>query len=91
MVQVNENYYIRIEGKNLTLLKQIGLKRNGKPRYETIGYFGSFEPLFNTLLRRFVLDAVPSDELIKLVDLRDIIIAAREEIRQRLGELVIRA
>ncbi|NSW92874.1 MAG: hypothetical protein HPY74_19910 [Firmicutes bacterium] len=61
MVQINNNYYIKFEDKNFTLLKQIGLRKNGRPKYKIIGYFGSLEPLFNALFKMLVLDAVPSN------------------------------
>jgi len=88
MVRVNDKCFIDVTNKNYTLVNITKNKKTGKKEKEILGYFGSLECLFDALLKQFILDKMPKDKIIELKEFKDIIVSAKQEVREKLAAII---
>lgn len=80
MIKINDRYYVDVETKVLTLKRLVGVTKGNKLKYEIIGYYSSWEMVFDRLYRIFIAERIPGK--IKLTQFKEIIENARSEIKE---------
>lgn len=78
-VKINEKYYVSVDNKDLTLQKRNGSRKDGSPKYDTIGYYSNWESVFDKLFKIFIAEKV--NGVIELKQLKKIIEDSRNEIK----------
>lgn len=89
MVRINGTYSVQVEDKCLTLQKEVGTdNRTGKPKYTTVGYYSSWEAVFDRLIKIFVAEKVNLETVVTLSQLKDVLLDTKKEVRALLTDFL---
>ena len=88
MVKINEQYFVEVDKKNLTLVESTGKvrKSTGEPVYLTLGYYTSWVGIYKALYRLFLCEKIIKQDIVTMAELKNIFIESRQEIHRILAD-----
>lgn len=77
-----------VDEKCLTLQRNPTEDKQGRIRYETIGYFNNWEQVFDRLLKILISQKIEQAKVVTLTELKQIFIVAKNEVRDLLRDYI---
>ena len=88
LVQINNRYFVDCDEKVLTLQRNPQIGKNGRTRYDIVGYYHSWDLIFDKLVNIFVSDKIEEAKIVTLNELKQIFIVTRIEVRDLLRDYI---
>lgn len=87
MVKISEQYYIEVDGKNLTLREKTGRvkKKTGEPIYSIIGYYTTWDAVLSKIFTLLICQKINQQTITTVEELKVVFIESKQEVKQLLS------
>ena len=86
LVKINDKYFVDVDEKVLTLQRNPQIGKNGRTRFDIVGYFHNWDLIFDKLVNIFIADEIEAAKIVTLTELKQIFIVTRIEVRELLRD-----